>query len=275
METLQLIGVIKGHRLCKTRHISTSMLWIQHKWSNTEVAYGKVDGGNNVADLLTKHAPWETISKHVHSMGCGFPRDDDDMGYALASLQVNGCGQICVGSIVLPDNVKRAVASLAETCDLSGKLGVWSRTDLGTRCFKGSTKIGPDWRGVEARLTVEIHSGAVVDAEDAGSISRDREHRKIDRHRAMDTQTFLLYRARCNESDGATHGGGDVPERRLGEERSREHLLELTFAGERHSRKVKGEEDPEVQRTVRTLHDSQFVYNTNKHCIIKNNRNMC
>ena len=52
----------------KVRHLDTSLLWIQQKVRDRDIAVEKVPGADNPADCLTKHVDHATMLKHLSSM---------------------------------------------------------------------------------------------------------------------------------------------------------------------------------------------------------------
>jgi hypothetical protein len=62
---------------------------------------------------------------------------------------------------------------------VTGKLGVWTRTDIANRSYRTSSKGGPDWKQVEWRATYEEATGELLDLEHTDGITRDREHRPL------------------------------------------------------------------------------------------------
>ena len=67
------IGVCKMRGLGTIRHLSTADLWIQDKLRMNDFKITKVDGKQNIADLLTKHVPQDTLNKHVGAVCLHFP----------------------------------------------------------------------------------------------------------------------------------------------------------------------------------------------------------
>ena len=63
------IGVCRRRGLGKIRHLATSDLWIQEKLRDGIFVLEKVEGKNNVADILTKHVDRATLERHVQAMG--------------------------------------------------------------------------------------------------------------------------------------------------------------------------------------------------------------
>ena len=59
------LGIINRTGLGKTRHIDTSLLWIQQTAAERRLTFAKVLGKNNPADLYTKHRDQNTIDTHV------------------------------------------------------------------------------------------------------------------------------------------------------------------------------------------------------------------
>jgi hypothetical protein len=63
------LGIIGRNGLGKLRHLDTSYLWIQQVSAEKKLKYGKVDGKDNVADIMTKNVGKELSEKHCKSMG--------------------------------------------------------------------------------------------------------------------------------------------------------------------------------------------------------------
>ena len=58
------MGIINRKGLGMTRHIDTGMLWIQQTAAEKRLAYDKVLGTENPADLMTKYLPIDTWRRH-------------------------------------------------------------------------------------------------------------------------------------------------------------------------------------------------------------------
>ena len=58
------LGVIARNGLGKLRHIDTNYLWIQQINAEKKVAFGKVDGKQNTADMMTKYLAKENSENH-------------------------------------------------------------------------------------------------------------------------------------------------------------------------------------------------------------------
>jgi hypothetical protein len=63
------LGIIGRNGLGKMRHIDTSYLWIQQVSAEKKLKYGKVDGKENVADIMTKNVAKDLSEKHCKRMG--------------------------------------------------------------------------------------------------------------------------------------------------------------------------------------------------------------
>ena len=75
----------------------------------------------------------------------------------------------------------------------------WRRTDLGTKTYRGSTKHGPNWNTVIARVTTVAGTENIVAAELTQRISKEDVHRILPKEEAakdgkMDIDTFLVYK---------------------------------------------------------------------------------
>ena len=66
------LGIIHRRGLGKTRHIDTSYLWVQQVAAQRRLAYSKVLGKDNPADLYTKHVDIQTMDKHVAKLKCQY-----------------------------------------------------------------------------------------------------------------------------------------------------------------------------------------------------------
>ena len=62
------LGIINRIGLGKTRHIDTSLLWIQHTAAERHLAFTKVLGKNNPAELYTKYLDQNTSDTHVRTV---------------------------------------------------------------------------------------------------------------------------------------------------------------------------------------------------------------
>ena len=62
------LAIIHRKGLGKLRHLDTNYLWVQEVAARKQIAYKKVYGKENVADLFTKPVSWEEICKHVVKM---------------------------------------------------------------------------------------------------------------------------------------------------------------------------------------------------------------
>jgi hypothetical protein len=62
------LGIIARTGLGKLRHIDTSYLWIQQISAEKKMRFGKVDGKENVADIMTKNVSRELSREHCKRM---------------------------------------------------------------------------------------------------------------------------------------------------------------------------------------------------------------
>ena len=58
-------GIASRKGLGKVRHIEVNQLWLQDKVGKGEISVAKVNGGNNIADALTKHVEGEKLQRHL------------------------------------------------------------------------------------------------------------------------------------------------------------------------------------------------------------------
>ena len=58
-------GMVNRRGLGKVRHIQVNQLWIQDRVSKGDLTISKVNGKENLADILTKHVSSEDIRFHL------------------------------------------------------------------------------------------------------------------------------------------------------------------------------------------------------------------
>ena len=62
-------GMANRRGLGKVRHIEVNKLWVQDRVSKGDLIISKVNGKENLADILTKHSNSEDIRVHMHCTG--------------------------------------------------------------------------------------------------------------------------------------------------------------------------------------------------------------
>ena len=62
------LGISQRCGIGKVRHLRTQGLWVQEARLTGRLAYRKVLGAKNPADVLTKHAPAELLQKHLETL---------------------------------------------------------------------------------------------------------------------------------------------------------------------------------------------------------------
>ena len=62
-------GMASRKGLGKVRHIAVNQLWIQDRVSRGDLTISKVNGKENLADILTKHVNSEDIRVDLHRTG--------------------------------------------------------------------------------------------------------------------------------------------------------------------------------------------------------------
>ena len=66
------LGIINRNGLGKTRHIDTSLLWVQETAAQQRLRYSKVLGRDGPADLYTKYRDTTTMDHHTERMKCQY-----------------------------------------------------------------------------------------------------------------------------------------------------------------------------------------------------------
>ena len=59
-------GIACRRGLGKVRHIEVNQLWVQDRVANGDIEIVKINGKENIADILTKHVNSEDIRVHLH-----------------------------------------------------------------------------------------------------------------------------------------------------------------------------------------------------------------
>merc|ERR1712122_122004 len=62
------IGICRRSGIGRVRHLAVGQLWVQERIRAGEVKLFKIPGGENPADMLTKHVPRELADRHMQSM---------------------------------------------------------------------------------------------------------------------------------------------------------------------------------------------------------------
>ena len=62
-------GMANRKGLGKVRHIAVNQLWIQDRIARGDLSINKVNGEENLADILTKHVNSEDIRVHLYQTG--------------------------------------------------------------------------------------------------------------------------------------------------------------------------------------------------------------
>ena len=65
-------GMVERRGISRVRHIEVDNLWIQEKEARRMMPIGKVFGGDNPADLMTKNVGIDLAIKHMRAMGIRF-----------------------------------------------------------------------------------------------------------------------------------------------------------------------------------------------------------
>ena len=65
------LGIAQRRGIGKLRHVDTQALWVQQAHAAKTIAFTKVPGEVNPADMLTKHVPSELLDRHMARVGLG------------------------------------------------------------------------------------------------------------------------------------------------------------------------------------------------------------
>ena len=83
------LGIVQRQGLGKVRHIDCSYLYIQQVCAERLLAFSKVPGAKNTADICTKGLPWEKIAEFVANVGGRFAKGRSDIASKLQSCVAN------------------------------------------------------------------------------------------------------------------------------------------------------------------------------------------
>ena len=165
------LGIISRQGIGKLRHLNTNYLWVQEQAMTGNIAFDKVSGHSNAADLFTKPLAEEDIRKFTEKMSGKF-----------------------VDKAVPQDEAKMVATMVTQArcrMGLEEHLKEWRRTDLNAKNLKTSLKGGPPWTSVGARISIDLVRQKLLKAEKAGDILRANEHEIIEH---TDLLTVLLYK---------------------------------------------------------------------------------
>ena len=63
------LGIAQRRGIGKLRHVDTQSLWVQQAHASKQIAFTKVPGVDNPADMMTKHVPADLLEKHMKCIG--------------------------------------------------------------------------------------------------------------------------------------------------------------------------------------------------------------
>ena len=88
----------------------------------------------------------------------------------------------------------------------NAQLKDWHRIDLGASTFKTTSKGGPHWQHVKARVTFDINENRILEALPVEKVARSLEHGRLP-FGHCDLATYLIYddRRRSLVLDGITN----------------------------------------------------------------------
>ena len=81
------LGISQRAGIGKARHFRTQGLWVQEVRVSGRLAYRKVLGSQNPADVLTKHVPADLLQKHREALGTSTPGGRAETAPELNTLE--------------------------------------------------------------------------------------------------------------------------------------------------------------------------------------------
>jgi hypothetical protein len=86
--------MVERRGISRVRHIEVDNLWIQEKEARRMLPIGKVLGGDNPADLMTKNVGIELAKKHMTAMGIRFAEGRSEAAAKLHSIELKDAWQV-------------------------------------------------------------------------------------------------------------------------------------------------------------------------------------
>ena len=81
------LGISQRAGIGKVRHLRTQGLWVQECRVTGRLAYHKVLGTKNPADVLTKHVPGELLDRHLETIGAKITQGRAELAPEIDSVQ--------------------------------------------------------------------------------------------------------------------------------------------------------------------------------------------
>ena len=87
MDASAALGIVELQGVSRLRHLDTDVLWLHHQQLRRTSRLNKVNGLDNVSDILTKNVPPQALAKHQRGLRMEF-RD----GRALTAVELYAVG---------------------------------------------------------------------------------------------------------------------------------------------------------------------------------------
>ena len=85
-DSVAALGITNRAGIVKVRHLRNQVLWVKEVRVSGRIAYRKVLGEKNPADLLTKHFGVEVISHHADTLNMTWIEGRAESAPALDSI---------------------------------------------------------------------------------------------------------------------------------------------------------------------------------------------
>ena len=82
------LGIAQRQGMGKVRHIRTQALCVQEDRATGRLAYKKVLGSRNPADILTKHVAWALLDQHLTTVKVEVQSGQADSAPTLDEIQM-------------------------------------------------------------------------------------------------------------------------------------------------------------------------------------------
>ena len=150
------LGISQRAGIGKVRHLRTQGLWVQECRVTGRLAYHKVLGSKNPADVLTKHVPRELLDRHLETLGGKIIGGRAETAPTISSVESMVVEVEWDESI--PDESDSGRSKLVRFDRVVRFRAIPSR-NKGRRCTRASGKIGWRQNGDSTNAHVEQYRG--------------------------------------------------------------------------------------------------------------------
>ena len=172
------LGIIRRKGLGKLRHLDTNWLWVDGCAAQGRLEYSKAGGAEHVAFLFATALDNVTIMKHMAALDNEMVENVSEGGVQERLQTVRG-GVLCNTLVrsLLNIDIERCIRGLQMETE---RYGPWTGVDLQRKTYRTTTRSGPAWGPVAARIISCAGTGRLLNVEDTNSITRSLEHGPVE-----------------------------------------------------------------------------------------------